>query len=269
MHVSCSAKSVPAGPGDLAQTLAHSSTRLRRLCFESFDSYSSDIHNCRPHDLTHTGANPARWPWDGRRATIARRHAALIVNGITVILQRPAARIFDFDLSCSCVTAQVSTSAHCAGHLQSVRRTEMPICSCLRNEDAPRRLVRRTTAARAYAVTQQWPSDQASQGLKRLCVVAIGALVWIHIVRLGSIRTNVAFVRGGSLDRRWFATHADTRLRQHQRQQCREFVLRTACLHCRAGSVAAGFVSWRWVSFGLVSIAAPVVKLLCTKVTFD
>lgn len=120
----------------------------------------------------------------GPRATIARRHAALIANGITVILQRVAASVFDFDLSCSCATAQVPTGAHRAGILQSVRRTQMPICSCLRNEDAPSSP--RTThdrGARLCCITAMALGPGVA-GPETALVVAIGALVWIHIVGL-------------------------------------------------------------------------------------
>jgi hypothetical protein len=40
--------SMPIGPGDLAPSAPIRRARVRRPCFESFDSYSSDIHFAHP-----------------------------------------------------------------------------------------------------------------------------------------------------------------------------------------------------------------------------
>lgn len=88
--------------------------------------------------------------------------------------------------------------------MQSVRCTEMPICSCVRNRDAPSS-PRTTllTAARAYVVLH-------------LCiparyVAAPKTGVWCGYIKsgCGSIRYAPALrlLANGSSDRRWFATH--------------------------------------------------------------
>ena len=107
--------------------------------------------------------------------------------------------------------------------MQSVRCTEMPICSCVRTRGAPSS-PRTTllTAARAYAVLH-------------LCIPAryVAAPkpgVWCGYIKsaCGSIRTTAPALRllaNGCSDRPWFATHtrhstiSSDRLQQHQYRQ--------------------------------------------------
>lgn len=61
-------------PGKFGPVCSHSPRRVRRPCFESFDSYSSDIHLARPHDPVQTAASQVSGPG----STIVRRHGELM-----------------------------------------------------------------------------------------------------------------------------------------------------------------------------------------------
>ena len=61
-------------PGKFGPVCSHSPRRVRRPCFESFDSYSSDIHLARSHDPVQTAASQVSGPG----STIVRRHGELM-----------------------------------------------------------------------------------------------------------------------------------------------------------------------------------------------
>jgi len=66
-------------PGTCGPDPSHSPRRVRRTCFASFDSYSSDIHLCRPHDPETANGQRHHDPKpSGPGSTIVRRHGELM-----------------------------------------------------------------------------------------------------------------------------------------------------------------------------------------------
>jgi hypothetical protein len=185
-------------PGTCGPDPSHSPRRVRRTCFASFDSYSSDIHLCRPHDPETANGQRHHDPKpSGPGSTIVRRHGELMQFTSHTVAHACRLRCIRPVVPCYCrlgghdnrlllakpgdAICQTHSDAHVvlAAGVSGAPSSISPRTTC------PRMRLRRTTS---YCHTEQHLRSAAGL-LTRPAFAAPGAakackIVWTHKVRL-------------------------------------------------------------------------------------